>query len=228
MVPHTREAHYGGYVCNDWWKWNLKCKSLNGNDHTECLNCKDEIENGNGNNGKAVHEWTSVAPRLEGIFNFNKEQQHPPLIIDQEEFQGGKERSGIHLLKNKGGESVHGISCWGVSQACIHHCTGLQSLLPAHLMQDRVDTDSITAFELADIPAGKSWHRKHQLFELILGGCRGWGTRSSLLRASSWPDLEAPGTPHYLFTFSELLERSAVQLWSRAAGTFFMTQLVCC
>lgn len=47
-------------------------------------------------------------------------------------------------------------------------------LLLAYLMQG-VDTDSITVFDT------KSWHRKHQLFVRILGGCRGY----PLLRSSS-------------------------------------------
>lgn len=69
-----------------------------------------------------------------------------------------------------------------------------------------------------------SWHRKHQLFELILGGCGGLGTWYSLFRGSSWPALQASGTPDFLFTFSELSECSAVQLRSRATCSCQLVQ----
>lgn len=68
-----------------------------------------------------------------------------------------------------------------------------------------------------------------------LGWVWGLGALCSLLRASSWPSLQAPGTLHFLFTFSELLECSAVQLWSSATSctvvssfrSLFTPQCVC-
>ena len=102
--------------------------------------------------------------------------------------------------------------------ACAHYFPIFPSLLLAFLMQgpSGVDMDSITVFESTDIPARAGKENTSCLN--WSGGCVGLGTWSSLLKASSWPGLQAPGTLHFLFTFSELLECSAVQLWSRAAS----------